>query len=209
MQTKPLVIGLTGGIASGKSFVSHVFKELGIDVIDTDHLAREVVAKGEPALEKIVAYFGSAVLIGADLNRRHLRKIIFEDAAKRKWLEALLHPLIRDRVSTAVAQVTSPYCIVVIPLLVETLPNPVIDRILVVDIDEARQRQFLAERDHLAEAEIDQILQSQATQAVRLAKADDLLHNTGSLELLHQQVLVLHGRYLALAMSQSPPPEEK
>jgi dephospho-CoA kinase len=200
MERLPFVIGLTGGIASGKSTVAAFFKELGIEIIDTDQLSRELVEPGQAALGKIVEHFGSRILQAeGTLNRKALRNVIFDSPVERQFLEALLHPLIRKKISLHIKKVISDYCIVVIPLLAETPPNPVIHRTLVVDLDPYQQRQFLMERDQLSPADLEKILAAQVSRSVRLAKANDIIHNTGSLETLKAQVLKLHGCYLEMS----------
>jgi dephospho-CoA kinase len=200
MEKRPFVIGLTGGIASGKSIVANFFQALGIEIIDTDQLARTLVEPNQPALQAIIDYFSPAILQeDGKLNRGALRRLIFNDPTKRQFLETLLHPLIRQKISIEIKNVQSDYCLVVIPLLVEKEPNPEIERILVVDIEPARQKSLLQKRDQLSDIDIEKILKAQANRATRLAKAEDIIHNTGSLEELKAQVLALHGCYLEMS----------
>jgi dephospho-CoA kinase len=195
-----LSIGLTGGIGSGKTTVAHFFADLGVDIIDTDLIARAVVEPGTTAFKKIAEHFGVDIL-NADqtLNRKMLAKKIFNNSAEKYWLEQLLHPLIRSEVTAAKTDVNSQYCIVVIPLLVETLPNPDIDRILVVDSPKPLQFSRTQTRDQLSESEISAIIAFQATAEERLAAADDIIINDGSLEKLRTAVTELHKKYLRMS----------
>lgn len=195
-----LVIGLTGGIGSGKSTVANLFAEKGITVIDTDQLARDITLPGQAALHKIVEKFGAGILLpDKTLNRAQLRKVIFADPHKRRWLEKLLHPLIRAEMQQLIAVATPPYCVVVIPLLLETAPNPLIKRILVVDAPEEQQIQRAKRRDKLSEEEIKAIINTQVTREIRLATADDIIYNDKTREQLFSQIEKLHQAYLALS----------
>lgn len=191
-----LVVGLTGGIASGKTTVANLFQELGVPVIDTDQLAREAVKPGSIALKKIVEHFGQTILTTDNqLNRRCLRDIIFNQPTEKQWLEQLLHPIIRQAVMSNIEKITTPYCIVVIPLLVENNVN-YIDRVLVVDVDEAIQIQRVMTRDDISKDQAQAILNQQATRQQRLAKADDIIQNDNSLAELTKEVQRLHQTYL-------------
>jgi dephospho-CoA kinase len=196
----PLRIGLTGGIASGKSAVAGAFERLGVPTIDTDRLAREVVEPGQPAFDAVVAAFGPEV-VGADgrLDRRALRARVFADAAVRHRLEAILHPAIRAATAAAVATVSAPYVVIAIPLLVETGQRAAFDRVLVVDCPPDVQLARLRERDAESAAGAAAILAAQASRESRLAAADDVIDNSGSLAALEAAVRSLHGRYLTLA----------
>lgn len=195
-----LRVGLTGGIASGKSTVSTAFTQLGVPVIDADEVAREVVAPGTPGLQAVVRRFGEQVLDPAGaLNRGALRAMIFQDPQARRDLEAILHPLIRHRMDTLAEATTGPYVVMAIPLLVEGGPSDRVDRILVVDTDESAQVQRVQTRDHVDEAQARAILAAQASRAQRLSVADDVLENRGSVAELRQAVEKLHSRYLQLA----------
>ena len=195
-----LVIGLTGGIGSGKTEVSRLFIRRGVPVIDTDVIARELVERGSPALSEIATNFGDDMLTAdGTLDRRRLREVVFADSAKREWLEAILHPRIRDRVAERLAGLRAPYAIVVIPLLVETrYPIPV-DRVLVVDVTEARQIERVMARDRVTTEAARRIVKQQATRAERLDAADDVIANNGTRDALDEQVRLLHRRYIALA----------
>jgi dephospho-CoA kinase len=194
-----LSIGLTGGIGSGKSTVADLFAKLGIDIIDTDLIARSVVEPGTKALRDIAAHFGKEVLNSDQtLNRKMLAKKIFNNLEEKSWLEKLLHPLINEEVLAAKAKVKSPYCIIVIPLLIETLPNPTIDRILVVDSPQSLQISRTVARDQRSESEITAIIDTQAAPEERLKAADDLIINDRGLAELTEAVLHLHHQYLKL-----------
>lgn len=195
-----LVIGLTGGIGSGKSTVAKLFAEKGITVIDTDQLARHFTMPGQDALYAIIQKFGESILLpDKNLDRAQLRHVIFSDPAKRQWLEELLHPLIRAETKRLIESAKSSYCIVVIPLLFETKPNPLINRTLVVDATEAQQIARAMLRDGLSEEDIQGIIRTQVTRRVRLDAADDIIINDGSLEQLSQQVDELHRYYLEIS----------
>ncbi|MDH3418144.1 MAG: dephospho-CoA kinase [Gammaproteobacteria bacterium] len=193
-------IGLTGGIASGKSTAADVFTELGAAVVDTDVIARDVVAPGESGLEAVAAEFGSDVLLpNGELDRRALRSIVFSDPQRREVLESILHPLIRARTLRVIASLEAPYVIVVVPLLLETGFAELVERILVVDCPEAQQLERLRQRDGVGESEAQAMLAAQTDRQTRLARADDVIDNSGSIEATRAQVKALHERYLAMA----------
>jgi dephospho-CoA kinase len=196
-----LRIGLTGGIASGKSTVAARFAGHGIPIIDADEAARAVVAPGSPGLAQVIDRFGQGVLeAGGALDRRGLRRRIFADPAARRDLEGILHPLIRAEMARRADAVAGPYVIMAIPLLVEggRLDDRV-DRVLVVDVDEAIQLERVAARDGHTPAEGRAILAAQASRAERLDAADDVIVNAGSIADLHRQVDRLHEKYLSLS----------
>jgi dephospho-CoA kinase len=196
----PLRIGLTGGIASGKSTVEQRFIELGVPVINADDCARAMVERGRPGLAAVVARFGAGILTPeGDLDRRALRSLIFGDPARRRELEAILHPLIRDDMHRLSAEATGPYVVLSIPLLVESNARGRWDRILVVDADESLQLARLMSRDAVSEVEARASLAAQASRAERLAAADDVLENFGTVADLRQSVDRLHRHYLELA----------
>jgi len=198
---KPYTVGLTGGIGSGKSAVSGLFAKRGVNVTDTDEIAHELTQPGGQAIAPIRAAFGPEV-IAADgsLDRARMRKLVFADTEARKRLEAILHPLIRTESSHRVERATSPYAILVIPLLVESgVDRSRTARVLVVDCAEAQQIERVILRSGLPEAEVRAILASQATRERRVAAADDVIDNSGAPELLEGQVSRLHEKYLTLA----------
>lgn len=197
-----LVIGLTGGIGSGKSTVAHLFSEKGVEVIDTDQLARDVTQPGKEALKKIVEKFGAEILLpDGSLNRTALRHKIFAQAEDRVWLEKLLHPLIRNEMKHLADTSHAVYCIVVIPLLFETEPNPLINRVLVVDAPETAQIERVQSRDKSSQEQVQTIINTQISRDQRLAKANDIIYNHGDINELTHQVEELHRFYLLLAES--------
>lgn len=200
-----LVVGLTGGIASGKSAVAECFRRLKVAVIDTDALAREVVVPGHPALKDVVHAFGRDMLKGdGTLNRQRMRAQVFTDEAARHRLEAILHPWIGALMAARLAAVAEqPYCVVVIPLLVEAGWAARVDRVLVVDADAGDQLQRLMRRDGVDESLARAMLAAQVSRESRLAVADDVLDNSGSLKELGHLVAQLHERYVALSQSLS------
>ncbi len=199
-KRRPLIIGLTGGIGSGKSTVANFFAEYGITIVDADRLAHELVEPDQPAFADIVAIFGTpCVTPEGTLDRAWLRRRIHSDPDSKQKLESVLHPRIRARMRTLLKAASSPYCIAVIPLLVETGQADLVDRTLVVDIPESLQRLRVAARDGLSDNEITDILSSQADRSTRLAAADEVINNAGDMAVLKTQVDKLHAYYLALA----------
>lgn len=195
-----LTIGLTGGIASGKTRVAGLFATLGAAVVDTDVIAREVVAPGEPGLDQLRTLFGPSIITDSgELDRRGLRAIVFADTAKRQALESVLHPLIRGRTLEKLAEVREPYAIAVIPLLIETNFREIVDRVLVVDCPVEIQLARLTRRDDLTDDEAHAMIAAQSDRASRLAAADDVIDNSGSIRATRAQVEGLHQRYLELA----------
>ena len=195
-----LVVGLTGGIASGKSLVGAMFVKLGAPLIDTDQVARDVVALGEPGLAAVAAEFGPTVLLpSGELNRPVLRSLVFANDAKRARLEAILHPLIHSRTRAKLADLERPYALVAVPLLVETSFGELVDRILVVDCPESMQLERLLRRDAIPKAEALAMVKAQVDRAARLKAAHDVIDNSGATDATRRQVDVLHQRYLDLA----------
>jgi dephospho-CoA kinase len=193
-------IGLTGGIASGKSTVSALFAALGVPVIDADRIAREVVAPGSALLGRLIARFGDGMLTPqGELNRRALREHVFADAAERASLEALLHPAIMAELHRRSVEAGGRYQILAIPLLVEHDLRASVDRVLLVDCAEALQLRRVQVRDGVTLAAARKILAAQASRAARRAVADDVIVNDGDLEQLRGRVETLHARYGALA----------
>jgi|SRR5664279_3314093 len=198
--SQPWRVGLTGGIASGKSTVASRFAELGVPVIDLDQVARELVAPGSALLAQVLARFGPGVRDAAGaLDRRALRDIVFADDAARRDLEALMHPAIRTRSAERSRLAGGPYQIIVDPLIAESGTASQYDRILLVDCDEALQRSRLGQRDGSSAVQIEAILRVQATRAARRAIAADVLENSGNVAALAPRIQALHQRYLALA----------
>ncbi len=191
-----LIIGLTGGIGSGKTAVADLFAELNVPVIDADLIAHELVESGQPALHEIVQRFGTEILTAAGhLNREQLSQLVFSSKQRRRQLEAILHPRIRKEMQRQTETLSSPYALFVIPLLLETEQHSVVDRILVVDAPEALRRQRIAERDKRSPQEIDAIMASQVSQNQRLAAADEVIINNRDIDTLRTQVCELHHRY--------------
>jgi dephospho-CoA kinase len=198
-----LVIGLTGGIGSGKTTVAKLFAQYGVPVIDADLIARELTEPPQLAWEKIKAYFGPSILNpDHSLNRQKLRELVFNETEKRLWLEQLLHPLITETIEQRIQQLNAPYCIVVIPLLIETGPYSFIDRILVVDLADEMQMERLQKRDEqTSPAHLLKIVKTQSPREKRLAAANELIHNDGLITDLEIQVKQLHQFYLSLAQA--------
>lgn len=193
-------VALTGGIASGKSTVANLFAALGASVVDTDLLAREVVAPGTPLLAEIAARFGAQILAAdGSLDRRALRERVFADTAERRWLEERTHPAIRVLTDQRCDAARGPYCLVAIPLLVETQGQDRFHRVLVVDCDPEVQVARLMARDGITRAAASDMLAAQVSRAARLAVADDVIRNEGDIAALRDQVARLHREYVAAA----------
>jgi dephospho-CoA kinase len=204
MRYAKLIIGLTGGIGSGKSTVANLFAKRGVTVIDADQLSRDITTPEHEAYAQIIRQFGDEVVLESKhLDRKKIRKLIFANPENRHWLENLLHPLIREEMRLQTAKAESLYCIVVIPLIFETEPNPLLNRILVVDTTEELQKQRTQSRDTHTLAEVEAIMKTQIARAKRLAGADDIIVNDGKLEDLEPQVDKLHQQYLNLAKQSS------
>ena len=194
-----LVVGLTGGIGSGKSAAAAEFERLGATVVDTDVIAHELTAAGGSALPEVERIFGAAMIgeSGA-MDRAKMRERVFADPAARTALEALLHPMIREESQRRIAAARGPYVIHVVPLLVESPDyRSRVDRVLVIDVPEALQIERVRRRSGLSEDEVRAILAAQASRAERLAAADDVIENRGTIDELRQQVAALHRKYLA------------
>ncbi|WP_234418492.1 dephospho-CoA kinase [Dongshaea marina] len=194
------IIGLTGGIGSGKTTVANFFAELGILCIDSDQIAREVVEPGTPALAEISTHFGPEVLEGESLNRRALRQKIFDEPQQKLWLEQLLHPLILQRMLELTDKALSPYCIWGVPLLFEQGWEKEVDRTLAIDVSEPVQIERACARDASSESQIRQIVASQLSREQRRQKADDLIDNDRTtLAQLKQKIIQLDHNYRELA----------
>jgi len=194
-----LKVGLTGGIATGKTAVSNIFSELGVPIIDADVISHQLVARGQPALSEIVQTFGSEMLQSdGHLNRLALRQRVFSDVEERKKLEAILHPKIYAEILNQINQLDSRYCIISVPLLLETKQQHQVDRIAVVDSPVTLQYQRLEQRNGLSPKQIEQILRAQLSREIRLASADDVIDNSTDFNALTLQVHKLHEFYLSL-----------
>jgi len=193
-------VGLTGGIASGKSTAAKFFGALGVPILDSDQIAREVVEPGQPPLERLVERFGRSILTpDGHLDRPALRNIVFSDPKARADLEALTHPAIGAAMEARSAEAGGPYQILVIPLLVEKNLGSHVDRVLVVDCDEELQVRRLRDRDGSTPEQAQAILKAQAPRATRLKAADDVIRNDADMSAVRAQVEALHARYLELA----------
>lgn len=194
------MVGISGGIGSGKTTVTDLFAKYAIEVIDADVIAREVVEPGTPALEAIVAKFGESVLDESGrLHRAKLRTLVFEDVEVKNWLNQLLHPAIRQQMLLQTQQAKSAYCLLSVPLLVENKLYEEVDRVAIVDVDEQTQLQRTLLRDKTNEQQIRAIMRAQATRLQRLAVADDVIDNSGKTDDLGKQVAQLHKNYMFLA----------
>lgn len=199
-MTGCLRVGLTGGIGSGKSTVEGYFRDLGAPTIDADAVSRRVAEPGQPAFADIVALFGPEVVDDSGRLRRGLmRERVFKDLALKKRLEAVIHPLVRQEIQAFTDSADGPYCVICVPLLLETGAQTRTDRILVVDAPEALQASRASQRDQADAAQIRQIIAAQIPREERLRAADDVISNDGSLENLKLQVKRLHDKYLELA----------
>lgn len=199
-----MIIGLTGGIGTGKSEVSRRFEQLGITVVDADIVAREVVNIGSPALSAISAHFGQDILNpDGSLNRAQLRSRIFENLNEKQWLENLLHPIIRQEIVAQLTQSKTPYTILSSPLLLETKQNELVDRVLVIDATEDMQIERASMRDTNDKEQIQKIMAAQINRTERRACADDIIENHGDLNELDLTVKKLHTFYLQLAEQRS------
>ena len=194
------VIGLTGGIASGKTTVANLFKQqFKIDIVDADIVAREVVEPGTPGLNAIVEHFGADIVRDDQtLDRAKLREKIFSNPEEKAWLNGLLHPMIREKMIEDLEQVTSDYALLVVPLLVENKLDSLCDRVLVVDVDPQTQISRTVKRDNVSEEQANAILASQASREQRLALADDVVKNNPDDPDLLLQITDLHEKYLAM-----------
>lgn len=195
-----VIIGLTGGIGSGKSTVAKEFTALGIDIIDADKVARQVVEPGQPALAEIELYFGRDVLNAAgELNRAKLRKLIFQSETKKQWLNALLHPIIRDTLLAQLNMAKSEYVMLEAPLLLENKLTQYTDYTLVVDVDEKLQIERAMQRDDNSKSQIQAIMDAQISRSLRLQQADYVIDNTSVDRVaLKQQIKSLHLKFLSL-----------
>ena len=195
-----LKIGLTGGIASGKSTVCNIFSQLGVAVIDADEIARELVEIGKPCYLDIINTFGTAFLSkNQQLDRAKLRQLIFSDHVAKLELETILHPSIRRELLELSNKAESAYCILAVPLLIETNMDTAVDRILVIDITEKNQLERLCKRDHLAPTLANNMIHQQSNRSQRLAMADDVITNNTGVQKLENSIKLLHETYLKIA----------
>ena len=195
-------VGLTGGIGSGKTTISDLFAELGVDVIDTDEISRALTGKAQPAVAQISEQFGPDVVAGdGSLNRDRMREIAFSDPEARKKLQGILHPLIRAEVQRRLAASANLYALVVVPLLVESRGYDFADRVLVIDCSEEQQIERVMHRSGLSRDQVKAIMATQASRSERLAAADDVINNDGEIADLRSQVEKLHRQYLSLSRS--------
>ncbi|MBU2425850.1 MAG: dephospho-CoA kinase [Gammaproteobacteria bacterium] len=194
------IVGLTGGIGSGKTTVANLFAKLGISLVDADIVARQVVAPGQPALAAIAQQFGPEILLAdGKLNRALLRQHIFSDATAKEWLDQLLHPLIRQQMLQQLQDATSSYVLLVAPLLIENGLTRYIDQLLVVDIEPKTQLLRTTVRDGVSEQQVTAIMAAQCDRSQRLQLADQIINNDQDTAVLPEKVLALHQIYLALA----------
>ena len=194
-----LIIGLTGGIGSGKSVASDKFKSLGITIVDADVASRTVVEPGKPALKEIEDHFGSGIITAeGKLDRNNLREIIATDPEERKWLESVTHPKIGEQITKEISESTSVYTLFVAPLLLETNSQEMCSRVVVVDVPKDVQIQRTAKRDKVSPNQVEQMVAAQMEREKRLEKADDVLLNNGTIEDLEKQVEELHKKYIQM-----------
>ena len=199
-----LVIGLTGGIGSGKTTVSNMFRELGIEVIDADEIARCISENNPDIKSKIKEYFGTEALDDdGNLDRKYLRSAVFDNEEKRIWLEKLLHPLVINEIKEEIEKVESEYCVVSVPLLFESGSESLFDRILVVDLPEMMQLQRATTRDESDRKSIEKIAKSQINRKERLSMADDIIDNSGNIDSLKKKVIEYNNLYLDLCKSRT------
>ncbi|GGF67059.1 dephospho-CoA kinase [Alteromonas lipolytica] len=204
---RPFLIGVTGGIGSGKTLVTDTFAELGIEIVDADIVARDVVAPGSPGLEAIKAHFGDSVITeSGELNRAALRECVFTNEEQKQWLNACLHPLIRKAMAAAIEQIRSPYGVLAVPLLIENGMQKMVDRIAVVDCPESQQLARALRRDGSSETVIKGIMAAQVSREKRLAEADDIIDNSHDIETTKAQIVQLHQTYLKLAKTHNADP---
>lgn len=200
MRARPLVVGLTGGIGSGKTTVCSLFANRGAEIIDADQISRKLVGPGTPALQQLVAVLGASILNGdGSLNRALLRQMIFDDPRTRTQVETVMHPLIRSTIVQQIARSNSGWLILAAPLLLESGDYDFIDRVLVVDADEAVQIARTRQRDRCNENDVRRIMQAQMPRRERLARAHDIIRNNDDVAALEPQVDNLFQHYEALS----------
>ena len=194
-----MIIGLTGGIGSGKSAAAALFKDIGVDLIDADDLARDSLSINSEGYKLFIEEFGDKYLDeNKNINRELIRKLIFNDSAAKSKLENIIHPIVRSGIETFIKNKKSDYCIIVVPLIFETNSSKIYDRVLVIDCDVDVQISRTSKRDNQTKSDIENIINKQATREQRLSIADDVIVNNGSLDLLRNEVLKIHKKYLEI-----------
>jgi dephospho-CoA kinase len=194
-----MIIGLTGGIGSGKSAAAEIFKDIGIDVIDADDLARDSLNTNSKGYKLFINEFGEKYLdVNKDINRELLRKDIFNNSVIKIKLENIIHPLVRSSINAFVNSSKSDYCIIVVPLIFETSSSELYNRILVIDCDVSIQIERASKRDNQTTTQIENILDKQATREERISIADEIILNNGSIEYLRESVLNMHKKYMEI-----------
>ena len=194
-----MIIGLTGGIGSGKSAAAALFKDIGVDLIDADDLARDSLSINSEGYKLFIEEFGDKYLDeNKNINRELIRKLIFNDSDAKSKLESIIHPIVRSGIETFIKNKKSDYCIIVVPLIFETNSSKIYDRVLVIDCDEDVQILRTSKRDNQTKSDIENIINKQATREQRLSIADDVIVNNGSLDLLRNEVLKIHKKYLEI-----------
>ena len=194
-----MIIGLTGGIGSGKSAAAALFKDIGVDLIDADDLARDSLSINSEGYKLFIEEFGDKYLDeDKNINRELIRKLIFNDLDAKSKLENIIHPIVRSGIETFIKNKKSDYCIIVVPLIFETNSSKTYDRVLVIDCDVDVQISRTSKRDNQTKSDIENIINKQATREQRLSIADDVIVNNGSLDLLRMEVLKIHKKYLEI-----------
>lgn len=199
-MNQPLRIGLTGGIGSGKSTACEIFRELGVPVIDADLIAHQLIKKDGAAYSVIKKLFGNEIIMeNGEINRPLLRKIIFNTPSSRTKLENILHPLVFSEIEKQVSTLNHPYCVICIPLLVETNATDKVDRILVIDADDSKQIERTIQRDKSNKSDVCKIIETQAPRNRRLDAADDIIQNNNDIDSLRAEIQLLHDKYNHIA----------
>ena len=194
-----MIIGLTGGIGSGKSAAAALFKDIGVDLIDADDLARDSLSINSEGYKLFIDEFGDKYLDeNKNINRELIRKLIFNDSDAKSKLESIIHPIVRSGIETFIKNKKSDYCIIVVPLIFETNSSKIYDRVLVIDCDVDVQISRTSKRDNQTKSDIENIVNKQATREQRLSIADEVIVNNGSLDLLRNEVLKIHKKYLEI-----------
>jgi dephospho-CoA kinase len=199
-MSNPYKVGLTGGIGSGKSLVSKMFADLGVPVIDADDIAHELIKPGSPLIDNIINILGKDIIDSSGmLDRDKLRSLIFSDSESKEKLEAIMHPHVFDTINRKISEISAPYCILSIPLLVETNARDMVDTVLVVDCPVSLQIERVSRRDGVTSEDVQKIIQLQASRDSRILAADDVINNEGTIAELQQAVTALHEKYTQIA----------